>query len=113
MNKAKELKLSEEKTEELLLLISKYSEKDTIYPGAIIRKLNLTMKETYAILEKIRENGYLNLNYEVYCFSCSQFTGEVYKTISQMPEEIYCESCHNELHPVENSIAIYKVKSDE
>ncbi len=103
-------KLSNEKTEELLSILSMYNEKDIIYPGVLIRKLNISMKETYSLLEKIKEDGHLSLNYEMYCFSCNQFTGDIFQTIGQIPEEIFCENCGEELTPIDNSIAIYKVK---
>ncbi|MFE7822326.1 response regulator [Priestia megaterium] len=53
------------------------------------------------------------MNYEVYCFKCSKFTGHVFETISQLPEYIECEECGRELKPLDDSIVVYKVIVDE
>ena len=38
-----------------------------VYPGVLIRELNIEMKMAYQILNLLKENGYLKEFYEVYC----------------------------------------------
>jgi hypothetical protein len=71
------------------------------------------MKDVYAVLEAIKDIGLINVNFEVYCFSCNKFTGLAFETIGQLPEYIQCEECFRELNPIEDNIVVYKVIIDE
>lgn len=105
--------LETEKLEKLQSLFKFYRQGQYIYPGVLIRHLNISMKKAYQILEAVRELGFIAPNYEVYCFSCSKFTGFSFETIGQLPEYIECEECGKELDPLEESVVVYKVLTDE
>lgn len=105
--------LNPEKLEKFLSIIQPYKKGEYIYPGTLIRQLNIPMAQAYAILETIKELGFVSINYEVYCFKCNKFTGHVFETISQLPEYIECEECGKELNPLNDSIVVYKVAINE
>lgn len=71
------------------------------------------MSEVYSILETIKDLGIIRPHYELYCRACRRFTGIGYETINQLPQYVECEECMTELDPINDSIVIYKVVSDE
>ncbi|MES5836474.1 hypothetical protein [Bacillus cereus group sp. MG11] len=104
-----EVNLNEKQFQSLLTLLSFYNTGDLVYPGVIIRKLNVKMNEAYRILEILRTEGILELNFEVYCHKCKKYTGEIFETIGQIPEDFYCDECDEPLDLSNNIIVIYKV----
>jgi hypothetical protein len=97
----------------LLLLLKQYSKGKYIYPGVLIRELNIDMSLAYKVLDAIKDLGVLAVIFEVYCHSCSRFTGEVFETLSEMPEELECYECDRTLSPLTASIVVYRVVVDE
>lgn len=112
-NLTKKKLLKNSKIETLLGFLKHYIVQDTIYPGVLIRKLHISMKEAYQVLDEIEEMGYIRLNFEVYCHVDNKFTGDAYETLSQMPPYVYCEECNRELIPFKESVSTYKVIIDE
>lgn len=94
-------------------LFSRYKKGQLIYPGAFIRKTYLPMSVVYKILEDISSSGVIERNYEVYCPACSRYTGGLYKTLKDIPEELACEECDAPLNFLDNSLVIYKVVFDK
>ncbi len=99
--------------EELLKILSTYKKGQLIYPGLLIRRLNVTMSVAYQVLDIIKRLKIINVVFEMYCHRCGQFTGEIYNTIAEIPESTFCESCDCELEHVKNSVAVFKVVTDE
>ena len=90
--------------------LAHYSSKDWIYPTAIHRKLKYDIKGIYDALELLREAGYVEQYLEIYCPGCQRYTGQYYKTIGEVPDEIYCINCDEEIeNPLEHASVIYKV----
>lgn len=104
--------LQSEKTNALISLLKHYKKNEWIYPGVLIRKLNISAKEAYHVLEFLKSKQILETNYEIYCRSCSQFKGKIYSTFSQVPEKSYCYECNTELLGMDSVIVIYKVIND-
>lgn len=75
------------------------------------------MALAYKILNVILNLKILKVNYEVYCGKCNKFTGEIFETISEMPEEVECFDCdsliNSVINPLTSSIVVYKVVVDE
>jgi hypothetical protein len=103
--------INNKRLEILIELLTKYSFGDIIYPGVLIRKLNLNMKEVYHLLELIWSLGIIERNFEVFCSKCQKYTGSVYETIKEIPHDYVCEECSSEigLNPLENTIVVYRV----
>lgn len=92
-----------------------YNIGDIIYPGALIRRANLNMKNVYILLESIESIGFIERNFEIFCPKCKRYTGDVYETLNKIPDELICGECESELgiDPLDNTIVVYKVLVDE
>ncbi|WP_229521421.1 response regulator [Paenibacillus monticola] len=99
--------------EKLLILLKKYSKGKTIYPGVLIRELNIDMTLAYKVLNEVMKLGFLTTNFEIYCHKCSKFTGGIYETIAEIPEEIECDEMGHILNPLNSSIVIFRVIRDD
>ncbi|SFU95745.1 hypothetical protein SAMN05216540_1285 [Butyrivibrio sp. M55] len=87
-----------------------YKQNDWMYPTAIHRRLKIDIREIYKALEILSDNGLLEQYLEIYCPNCKRYTGDFFKTIGDIPKEIYCENCDEEiLNPLEHAVVIYKV----
>lgn len=94
----------------LLGFLNRYHKNDWIYPDAMYRNLGIDIKIIYEILELCVEKGILEQYLQIYCPKCQRFTGSYYKTIYEIPDEVNCIHCDDEiLRPLEHAIIIYKV----
>ncbi|MEI4801290.1 hypothetical protein WAZ07_08105 [Bacillus sp. FJAT-51639] len=104
--------LSDSQLDKFMLLLKRYKKGEWLYPGVLIRKLNITSSNAYKLLDSLKDIGVLEVNYELYCHTCNTFEGTIYETFSQVPNDLHCEGCGIELKPLVNSIVIYKVIID-
>ncbi|WP_157998454.1 response regulator [Desulfosporosinus sp. OT] len=104
--------LSKGNSAKFIELIQRYNKGELVYPGVLIRKLGISQTQAYKVLDMLKEQGILEINYEVYCHECSQFKGPIYETFGKIPEELDCECCGVKLDPLNNSIVIYKMIAD-
>lgn len=101
---------SEFDTEKFLGFLGHYDHGDWIYPAVIHHKLNIDIRIVYDILELFRKNHLIEQYLEICCPSCARFTGQYFKTISEIPSEIYCPHCDYEIvAPIEHAVIIYRV----
>jgi ribosomal protein S27E len=90
--------------------LNRYKSGRWIYPSVLKSKLKIDIKEVYAILEICVDAGLIEQYLEIYCPECKKFTGYHYKTIFDIPEEVYCLHCDEEItNPQKYAIIIYKV----
>ncbi|MNW58222.1 hypothetical protein D3C74_360700 [compost metagenome] len=83
-----------------------------VYPGVLIRELNIQMKVAYQILNLLKENGYLKELYEIYCPSESKSIGKLYDNLLDLLGdnlEQYCPECGQLINVQDNNILIYQV----
>ncbi|MFB5249627.1 hypothetical protein ACE38F_04405 [Bacillus mycoides] len=106
--------LSGDQLDRFLVLLKRYKKGEWLYPGVLIRKLDIPSSKAYKLLDILKDIGILEVNYELYCHRCNTFEGTIYETFSQMPNDLSCEGegCEAELIPLVNSIVIYKVIND-
>ena len=94
----------------LVQFFERYKQKDWLYPDAMHRNLKMDIKVIYEILELCVEEGVLEQYMQVYCPHCQKYTGQYYKTIAEIPDEINCVHCDYEIrNPLNHAIIIYKV----
>lgn len=103
------LTLSEDTIKKLVKLLTSYKLGSWIYPGVLKRKLEISTKDSYAILQTLEKEGYLSSFYELYCSNCQKSSGIVIETFNEIPDTFECEVCHIELPSLENAAIIYKV----
>lgn len=93
-----------------LNFMGQYQQNEWIYPDAIHRELGIAIKDIYDILEMCVDHGIVEQYLQVYCPSCQRFTGNIFKTILEIPEFVNCVHCDSEISdPLQHAIIIYKV----
>ena len=91
--------------------LERYRSGRWIYPRAMHRSLKTSIKDVYEVLELCVEEGLLEQYLDIYCPFCQRFTGYIYKTIMDIPEELNCPHCDNEIQdPSRHAVIIYRVK---
>ena len=80
-----------------------------IYPGIFKRKKKISIEKVYIIFNELENMGILASYFEVNCGQCKKTLGEVYKTLVEVPDQIYCENCHEYVEAKANTYLIYKV----
>lgn len=90
--------------------LSHYKSNDWLYPDAMHRNLKIDIKTIYEILEYFADMKLLEQYLQIYCPHCQKYTGQYYKSIAELPDELNCLHCDNEiLNPLNHAIIIYKV----
>lgn len=92
-------------------LFNSYKKGMWIYPGFIIRKLNIKPRIAYDFLKSLENEKILKCYYELYCSHCQKSMGRV-ETFKDIPETFICDYCDEELLGIENAVIIYKVECD-
>lgn len=96
--------------EQLEKFLNLYYSGNIIYPGAMHRELSLHIKEVYQILEAGVAAGALKPILEIYCPKCQRFSGLRYEHIFDIPDEVNCIHCDEEIDRAsEHAIVVYKV----
>ena len=89
--------------------LAQYNSEDWIYPATLCKIAKCNIKDAYEALEILRETGYVEQYLEIYCPNCERFTKQHYKTIGEVPEEVSCSNCREEINnPLEHAFVIYK-----
>lgn len=94
----------------LMRFLNRYHHDEWIYPDAMHRNCRINIKEAYEILELCVDNGILEQYLQIYCPRCQRFTGNCYKTVFDIPTDINCVHCGEDVEqPLKHAIIIYKV----
>lgn len=94
----------------LFEFLNHYRKNYWVYPGAMHRELKIDIKLTYEILETCVEAGVLERYLDIHCPKCKYLTSNYYKTITEIPEEVNCPHCEEEiLNPIDYAMVIYRV----
>jgi|SRR5699024_159565 len=111
-NKNLTIKLDKNQKEKLSLLFKHYNVGNYIYPGVLIRELNIDMYAAYDILGILEKAGFLQELYEVYCPNESKSTGILYENLLDLlGDEVVqsCPECGGKINIQEDNILIFKV----
>lgn len=90
-------------------LLKLYKSGTWIYPGVLARKIKISMKDIYIILNELERAGIITSYFEIICCECGKNIGNVYESINDIPKEVYCEKCDSEVSGIDNAFLIYKV----
>ena len=58
-------------------------------------------------------NNVLSLAFEIYCSGCDKFQNEVYDSLNEIPRDINCEYCGDDIDFNKDIIVVYKVIKNE
>lgn len=106
------VKLNRQQKAALTGLFKLFKPGNYVYPGVLIRELNIEMKVAYQILDLLKENGYLKELYEIYCPYESKSIGKLYENLLDLLGDDlnqYCPECGQPINIQENNILIYQV----
>ena len=103
------LKMNDDHIQQYLEILKLYTTGKWIYPGAIKRKLNVSITEVYEVLSCLENAGLIKGYYEIYCNNCQHSAGEIFETFNELPEEYECEHWGCVFSGLENAILVFKV----
>ncbi len=106
------VKLNSQQKTALARLFSYFQPNHYVYPGVLIRELNIDMKAAYEILDLLKKSGYLKEYYEIYCPYESKSIGKIYDNLLDLLGDDLnqdCPECGQSINIQENNILIYKV----
>ena len=105
--------LTNAQVDEMEHFFRRYETGNIIFPGVIKRKLSIGLKKAYQFLDILEKYNIVEKNYEYYCHDCGKFCDDIYETIGDIPEEMYCEYCNRALNFEQNAVVVYKVLKSE
>ncbi|MGN0581541.1 MAG: hypothetical protein ACI4KB_02440 [Oscillospiraceae bacterium] len=88
-----------------------YRLEEYIYPSAVSADLNITIQESYLLLNAISKTRIIDTRYFALCPYCGNNT-RIAETIRELYEQCYCEECEKEFDVFDYSQVIYKVISE-
>ncbi|PAE86888.1 hypothetical protein [Shouchella clausii] len=106
------VKLNKQQKATLTRLFTLFKPGHYVYPGVLIRELNIEMKAAYQILDLLKENGYLKELYEVYCPHESKSIGKLYDNLLDLLGDDLlqdCPECGQPINIQEDNIIIYQI----
>lgn len=101
--------LNNEQLNTFLDLFMHYEQGDSVYPGVIKRHLGIDSELAYKILGLLEDEGMLKGYFEINCFECNRAVGDLYPSLNEIPEFIYCPNCQREIVAINNAVLIFKV----
>lgn len=94
----------------VLNFLQNYSAGDWIYPCVIQDTLDLDIKVVYQVLESLEADRIVEQYLELHYPACHRFPELFYKTIGDIPEEIFCPSCGEKItSPLAHAEVIYRL----
>lgn len=67
------------------------------------------MKNAYFLLDEIEDLHFIEKAFEVHCPKCQKYTGDIYYSLNDLPEEFLCEDCENDFVFPEGLLVVYRV----
>lgn len=85
-----------------------------IHPSTVQRNIKSDIKGIYCVLNYLVEKGVLEEFIEVYCPECCKYTNYYFRTLMEIPPEVFCPHCDNEIEsPTGFAVLVYKVIADD
>lgn len=94
----------------ILNFLQNYSAGDWIYPCVIQDALDLNIKAVYQVLNSLETDSVVEQYLELHCPTCHCFPGLFYRTIGDVPAELFCPSCGEKItNPLSHVEVIYRL----
>ena len=95
--------------EKISRVLLTYKVGDILYTGVIIRRTGLAMKDAYLLLDEIEALHIIEKAFEVHCPECQKYTGAIYHSLNDLPDDFFCDECENEFVFPEGLLVVYRV----
>lgn len=79
-----------------------------IYPGAFKRETGIDIQTVYRVLQLLEKEGVVRSYLEVQCPYCGKTTGNVYQSVSEIPDTVVCPNCESDIDNINSCIVIYR-----
>lgn len=90
--------LSDKQISLLTDFINSVNKDDVVRPSYLVQLLHIKMEESYEILAFLQQNKKLSVVTQYHCNNCNAWQKKIFHTIGEIPEEVICENCKNQLH---------------
>lgn len=98
----------------ILNFLQNYSAGDWIYPCVIHDALGLDINVVYQALGSLESDSIVEQYLELHCPTCHRFPGLFYKTIGDIPAELFCPSCGEKIpNPLSHIEVIYRMVQNQ
>lgn len=67
------------------------------------------MKEAYNLLDQIENLNIIAKAFEVYCPRCHKYTGDIYYSLNNIPDNFICENCDHDFNFPQGLLVVYRV----
>jgi hypothetical protein len=104
-------KLNKDEQNSFYNVFKSYKVKEWVYPGVIKRLTDINISNIYFVLNGLEKEGVLKSYFEIFC-ECSKTIGEVYESISDIPLQVYCDNCGQEIDSDKHAFLIYRVNTN-
>ena len=97
------------KTQAVIRALEKTEKGKIMYPGTLRKDCGMSIKEVYETLHALSGKVPLDEVLELWCPQCENTMGIIYKTISEVPDEIACPRCGGRIRvPLEHALVVYR-----
>ena len=79
-----------------------------IYPGAFKRDTGIDIQTIYKVLHLLEKQSIVRPYLELQCPQCGKTSGNVYQSVSELPDDAICPHCENDISNANNCIVIYR-----
>ena len=83
---------------------------DIVFPGNLTEKTGKSLKETYLMLEKAKEQKAVRQVIKPCCSACGAVGESVYYTMTDVPDDISCGRCGRKLSVLDDMLVLYQKK---
>ena len=87
---------------------------DIVSPESLAKKAGRSLKETYLILEKAKEQKAVRQVIKPCCSACGAVGESVYYTMTDVPDDVSCGRCGRKLSVLDDMLILYqKIRKKE
>lgn len=79
-----------------------------IYPGAFKRETGIDIQTIYRVLFLLEKEAIVRSYLELQCPRCGKTTGNVYQSVSELPDDAVCPHCDSDVGLANHYIVIYR-----
>ena len=83
---------------------------DIVSPESLAKKAGRSLKETYLILEKAKEQKAIRCVFKPACPACGTVGKDIYQSMADIPEDSCCKSCGRRLSALDDMLVLYQKK---
>lgn len=96
--------------EEISAYLDSLQAGDIVSPESLAKKAGRSLKETYLILEKAKEQKAVRQVIKPCCSACGTVGEDIYYTLADISDSLCCSRCGRRLSALDGTIVLYQKK---